>query len=98
MAGLKQCLLGMGNPLLDIIADVDDAFLAKYEVRRKKDEEIAREGGAACAICRHRLCGIAHIRLGLSEAGGSAGGCATPPPPPINVPSRAPIPGGKALC
>lgn len=34
MAGLKQCLLGMGNPLLDIIADVDDAFLSKYEVRR----------------------------------------------------------------
>jgi hypothetical protein len=31
---LKGSILGMGNPLLDIIADVDDAFLAKYEVRR----------------------------------------------------------------
>jgi sugar/nucleoside kinase (ribokinase family) len=33
--GLKRSILGMGNPLLDIIADVDDAFLSKYEVREK---------------------------------------------------------------
>jgi hypothetical protein len=31
--GLTKCILGMGNPLLDIIADVDQAFLDKYEVR-----------------------------------------------------------------
>ena len=33
--GLKRSILGMGNPLLDIIADVDDAFLAKYEVSKE---------------------------------------------------------------
>lgn len=31
---LEKSILGMGNPLLDISAEVDDAFLAKYEVRR----------------------------------------------------------------
>lgn len=31
--GLKRSILGMGNPLLDIIADVDQAFLDKYEAR-----------------------------------------------------------------
>lgn len=32
---LEKSILGMGNPLLDISAEVDDAFLAKYEVRKK---------------------------------------------------------------
>lgn len=32
MSGLVKCLLGMGNPLLDIMADVDQATLDKYEV------------------------------------------------------------------
>ncbi len=32
MSGLVKCLLGMGNPLLDIMADVDQAILDKYEV------------------------------------------------------------------
>lgn len=30
---LEKSILGMGNPLLDISAEVDEAFLAKYEVR-----------------------------------------------------------------
>lgn len=30
--GLKRVLLGMGNPLLDISAQVDQAFLDKYKV------------------------------------------------------------------
>ena len=34
MSGLVKSLLGMGNPLLDIIADVDQALLDKYHVRR----------------------------------------------------------------
>ena len=34
MSGLKQSLLGMGNPLLDVIATVDQGFLDKYKVRR----------------------------------------------------------------
>ena len=34
MPGLKQSLLGMGNPLLDVIATVDQAFLDKYKVRQ----------------------------------------------------------------
>jgi hypothetical protein len=29
---LKGALLGMGNPLLDVSASVDQAFLDKYEV------------------------------------------------------------------
>jgi adenosine kinase len=33
MSGLVGALLGMGNPLLDISAVVDQAFLDKYEVR-----------------------------------------------------------------
>ena len=33
MPGLKQSLLGMGNPLLDVIATVDQAFLDKYKVK-----------------------------------------------------------------
>ncbi len=33
MSGLKECLLGMGNPLLDVMSNVDQAFLDKYEVR-----------------------------------------------------------------
>ena len=33
MSGLVKCLLGMGNPLLDIIGDVDQALLDKYQVR-----------------------------------------------------------------
>lgn len=33
MADLQGALLGMGNPLLDISAHVDQAFLDKYEVR-----------------------------------------------------------------
>ena len=32
---LEKSILGMGNPLLDISAEVDDAFLAKYEVRER---------------------------------------------------------------
>lgn len=32
MAGFEGALLGMGNPLLDIISDVDQAFLDKYKV------------------------------------------------------------------
>ena len=31
--GLEGVLLGMGNPLLDISAVVDEAFLAKYDVK-----------------------------------------------------------------
>lgn len=31
-SGLVGALLGMGNPLLDISAVVDQAFLDKYEV------------------------------------------------------------------
>lgn len=33
MAGLQGVLLGMGNPLLDISAVVDQALLDKYKVR-----------------------------------------------------------------
>ncbi|EIE21409.1 adenosine kinase isoform 1T-like protein [Coccomyxa subellipsoidea C-169] len=33
MSGLVKCLLGMGNPLLDIMADVDQAILDKYEIK-----------------------------------------------------------------
>lgn len=33
MSGLVQCLLGMGNPLLDVMSNVDQAFLDKYGVR-----------------------------------------------------------------
>lgn len=33
--GLVGALLGMGNPLLDISAVVDQAFLDKYGVRRR---------------------------------------------------------------
>ena len=32
MSGLKFSLLGMGNPLLDVIATVDQEFLDKYKV------------------------------------------------------------------
>lgn len=35
MAGFEGALLGMGNPLLDIINDVDQAFLDKYKVHLK---------------------------------------------------------------
>lgn len=31
MTGFEGALLGMGNPLLDIISDVDQAFLDKYK-------------------------------------------------------------------
>ena len=34
MSGLVRCLLGMGNPLLDVMSNVDQAFLDKYGVRR----------------------------------------------------------------
>jgi hypothetical protein len=34
--GLVGCLLGLGNPLLDISAVVDQAFLDKYEVSRQE--------------------------------------------------------------
>jgi len=37
-------LLGMGNPLLDITADVDAAFLAKYDLK-PADAILADEGG-----------------------------------------------------
>lgn len=33
MPGLKGALLGMGNPLLDVSSNVDQAFLDKYGVR-----------------------------------------------------------------
>jgi hypothetical protein len=33
MAELRGVLLGMGNPLLDVSAVVDQAFLDKYDVR-----------------------------------------------------------------
>ena len=33
MPGLVRSLLGLGNPLLDVIADVDQAYLDKYDVR-----------------------------------------------------------------
>jgi adenosine kinase len=33
MAASEGVLLGMGNPLLDISAVVDDAFLAKYDIK-----------------------------------------------------------------
>jgi len=39
MSEYEGALLGMGNPLLDIINDVDQAFLDKYQV-----------GGDACAV------------------------------------------------
>jgi hypothetical protein len=32
MPGLKGALLGMGNPLLDVSCNVDQAFLDKYGV------------------------------------------------------------------
>jgi adenosine kinase len=32
MSGLVGSLLGLGNPLLDVSAVVDQAFLDKYEV------------------------------------------------------------------
>lgn len=32
MSGLVKSLLGMGNPLLDIMAEVDQATLDKYKV------------------------------------------------------------------
>ncbi len=32
MAGVEGALVGLGNPLLDISAVVDQAFLDKYEV------------------------------------------------------------------
>jgi len=32
MSGLVRCLLGMGNPLLDVMSNVDQAFLDKYKV------------------------------------------------------------------
>lgn len=34
MSGLVKSILGMGNPLLDIIAEVDQALLTKYNVRQ----------------------------------------------------------------
>ena len=37
MSGLVKSLLGMGNPLLDIIADVDQAVLDKYHVCTKAE-------------------------------------------------------------
>lgn len=33
MANLEGALVGLGNPLLDISAVVDQAFLDKYDVR-----------------------------------------------------------------
>ena len=33
MPGLIRSLLGLGNPLLDVISDVDQAFLDKYKVK-----------------------------------------------------------------
>jgi len=36
---LKHSILGMGNPLLDISADVDETFLAKYEVSSRENLE-----------------------------------------------------------
>jgi hypothetical protein len=33
MSGLRGVLLGLGNPLLDVSAVVDQAFLDKYDVR-----------------------------------------------------------------
>lgn len=35
MTGLVRSLLGMGNPLLDIMAEVDQAILDKYDVSTK---------------------------------------------------------------
>lgn len=35
MTGFEGSLLGMGNPLLDIISDVDQAFLDKYKVPKR---------------------------------------------------------------
>lgn len=32
MSGLVRCLLGMGNPLLDVMSNIDQAFLDKYGV------------------------------------------------------------------
>jgi hypothetical protein len=40
MSGLVNCLLGMGNPLLDIMADVDQTILDKYEVMEICDKLI----------------------------------------------------------
>jgi adenosine kinase len=33
MSGLNGVVLGLGNPLLDVSAVVDQAFLDKYDVR-----------------------------------------------------------------
>eukprot|EP01023_Acetabularia_acetabulum_P027410 TRINITY_DN2595_c0_g1_i1.p1 TRINITY_DN2595_c0_g1~~TRINITY_DN2595_c0_g1_i1.p1 ORF type:complete len:373 (+),score=83.12 TRINITY_DN2595_c0_g1_i1:39-1157(+) len=42
MSGLKNVLLGLGNPLLDISANVDQAFLDKYEIKMN-DQILAEE-------------------------------------------------------
>lgn len=53
MPGLKQSLLGMGNPLLDVIATVDQAFLDKYKVKhcclQDKQQAAARSADDAAA-------------------------------------------------
>lgn len=41
MTGLVRSLLGMGNPLLDIMAEVDQAILDKYDVSTKSHVIIA---------------------------------------------------------
>ena len=41
MTGLVKSLLGMGNPLLDIMAEVDQAILDKYDVSNKNFVHIA---------------------------------------------------------
>ena len=39
MSGLVQCLLGMGNPLLDVMSNVDQAFIDKYKVTCNQEAE-----------------------------------------------------------
>jgi adenosine kinase len=50
MAGLKRVLLGMGNPLLDVSAAVDQAFLDKYQVL------LARRRCTPLALMRSVIC------------------------------------------
>lgn len=44
MSGLVGSLLGLGNPLLDVCADVDQQFLDQYDV----SDDLMLQNVAAC--------------------------------------------------
>lgn len=50
---LKGALLGMGNPLLDVSSNVDQAFLDKYEVGAWRPWIQARPAGASASKMLH---------------------------------------------